>query len=69
MIAIDPAYTLGMTTYAPQAETYGRVRATVPARPAEEVNLSDPQVVRAIIADATKVARAEQLKRRKRRWF
>ena len=69
MIVMGPAYTLGMTTYAPQAKTYGRVRATVPARPVEDVNLSDPKVVRAIVADATKVARAEQLKRRKQRWF
>jgi hypothetical protein len=56
-----------MTTFAPRAKTYGRVRATTPARPVEDVNLSDPRVVRAIVQDATKVARAEQAKRRKTR--
>ena len=58
-----------MTIYAPRAKTFGRVRATTPARPVEDVNLSDPKVVRAIVEDATKVARAEQAKRRTKRWF
>ena len=50
-----------------RGDTNGRVHATTSAQPTEEVDLSNPQVVRAIIADATKVTRAEQAKRRKRR--
>lgn len=58
-----------MTVLEPQAKPVGKVRATAPAEAVENVDLSDPEVRRALIREATRVARAEQAKRRKRRWF
>ncbi|WP_323503517.1 hypothetical protein [Cryobacterium sp. RTS3] len=58
-----------MTVLEPQARPVGKVRATAPAAAVEDANLSDPEVRRAVIREATRVARAEQAKRRKRRWL
>ncbi|WP_162925056.1 hypothetical protein [Mycetocola zhujimingii] len=58
-----------MSVLEPQVRPVGKVRATAPAEAVEDADLSDPEVRRTLIREATRVARDEQAKRRKRRWF
>ena len=59
-------YTADMTTAQAYTFEYGRAPLPSPQTVSSDNDLTDPQVLSALIVEATKVARAEQRKRVRR---